>query len=185
MLRRRCCRRPAGALLPPCSLRNVGVFWMRLAMYIMLCLGVGFVYFQLGDGWKVGMAVCFCYNKMLRCATGADLATHACPTPVPRAAQDVYSRAALLFFVVAFLTFMSIAAFPAFIEGTRPAAPPTPQWLLRQVRACLQPQLLHLPPAVDMKVFIRERLNGYYGVSQFTVRRGRGAGAGVFCRAAC
>lgn len=84
------------------NLRNVGVFWMRLAMYVMLCLGVAFVYFQLDDAWK-----------------------------------DVYSRAALLFFVVAFLTFMSIAAFPAFIE--------------------------------DMKVFVRERLNGYYGVLTFTV----------------
>ena len=50
---------------------------------------------------------------------------------------DTYSRAAELFFVVAFLTFMSIAAFPAFIE--------------------------------DMKVFIRERLNGYYGVATFTI----------------
>lgn len=84
------------------NFRNVGVFWMRLAMYIMLCLCIGFVYFQLGDAW-----------------------------------MDVFSRAALLFFVVAFLTFMSIAAFPAFIE--------------------------------DMKVFTRERLNGYYGVSTFTV----------------
>ncbi|GAB4819573.1 hypothetical protein N2152v2_006619 [Parachlorella kessleri] len=84
------------------NLRNVGVFWVRLAMYIMLCLGLAFIYFQLGDSWK-----------------------------------DVFSRAALLFFVVAFLTFMSIAGFPAFAE--------------------------------DMKVFIRERLNGYYGVSVFTV----------------
>ncbi|PSC72150.1 ABC transporter G family member 11-like [Micractinium conductrix] len=84
------------------NLRNVGVFWMRLAMYVMLCLGVAFVYFQLGNSWK-----------------------------------DVFSRAALLFFVVAFLTFMSIAAFPAFIE--------------------------------DMKVFMRERLNGYYGVLTFTI----------------
>lgn len=84
------------------NLRNVSVFWLRLAMYVLLCLGVAFVYFQLGDSWK-----------------------------------DVYSRAALLFFVVAFLTFMSVAAFPAFVE--------------------------------DMKIFLRERLNGYYGVSQFTV----------------
>ena len=38
---------------PPPSLRNVGVFWMRLAMYVMLCLGVAFVYFQLGNSWKV------------------------------------------------------------------------------------------------------------------------------------
>lgn len=28
------------------NLRNVGVFWMRLAMYMMLCLGIAFVYFQ-------------------------------------------------------------------------------------------------------------------------------------------
>jgi hypothetical protein len=37
--------------------------------------------------------------------------------PPLQAWKDVYSRAALLFFVVAFLTFMSIAAFPAFTEG--------------------------------------------------------------------
>jgi hypothetical protein len=54
--------------------RNVGLFWMRLAMYIMLTLCISFVYFQLGTSWK-----------------------------------DVFSRAALLFFVVAFLTFMAIA----------------------------------------------------------------------------
>ena len=53
-------------------------------MYVMLCLAVAFVYFQLGDSWK-----------------------------------DVFSRAALLFFVVAFLTFMSIAAFPAFVEDMK------------------------------------------------------------------
>ena len=57
--------------------RNVGLFWMRLGMYVMLCLCIAFVYFQLGDSWK-----------------------------------DVFSRAALLFFVVAFLTFMAIAGFP-------------------------------------------------------------------------
>ena len=33
--------------------------------------------------------------------------------------QSTYARAALLFFVVAFLTFMSIAAFPAFVEDMR------------------------------------------------------------------
>ena len=53
-------------------------------MYVVLCLGVGFVYFQLGDTWL-----------------------------------DTYSRAALLFFVVAFLTFMAIAAFPSFIEDLK------------------------------------------------------------------
>lgn len=57
--------------------RDVGIFWMRLVMYVGLCLCIGFLYFQMGNDWK-----------------------------------DVYSRTALLFFVVAFLTFMSISAFP-------------------------------------------------------------------------
>lgn len=57
---------------------------MLSGMYVMLCLCVAFVYFQLDDSWKA-----------------------------------VFSRAALLFFVVAFLTFMSIAAFPSFIEARR------------------------------------------------------------------
>lgn len=82
--------------------RNIGVFWLRLGMYIGLCICIGTVYFDLGTGWL-----------------------------------DVNSRAAMLFFVVAFLTFMSISAFPAFQE--------------------------------DMAVFVRERLNGYYGVSTFVV----------------
>ena len=84
------------------NFRNVGVFWMRLAMYMMLCLAIAFIYFRLGNSWK-----------------------------------DVYSRAALLFFVVAFLVFMAVSAFPAFVE--------------------------------DMKVYIRERLNGYYQPSNFVV----------------
>ncbi|KAK9818551.1 hypothetical protein WJX74_006208 [Apatococcus lobatus] len=83
-------------------MRNVGLFWIRAGMYIMLCLVLGFVYFQLRHTW-----------------------------------HDVFSRTALIFFGVAFLTFMSIAAFPAFVE--------------------------------EMQVFIQERLNGYYGVSQFVV----------------
>ena len=84
------------------NLRDVGVYWMRLVMYVGLCTCVGFLYFQTGHAWK-----------------------------------DVYSITALLFFVVAFLTFMSISAFPAFVE--------------------------------DMKVFTRERLNGYYGVGSFVL----------------
>jgi ABC-type multidrug transport system permease subunit len=80
--------------------RDPIIFWLRCAMFIMLCLCVGFIFFQLGKDWK-----------------------------------DVYSRMSLLFFTTAFLTFMSISGFPAFME--------------------------------DMKVFMRERLNGYYTVTSF------------------
>ncbi|CAG9466909.1 unnamed protein product [Pedinophyceae sp. YPF-701] len=82
--------------------RNIGIFGIRLGMYTMLCLVIGWIYFDLGDSW-----------------------------------EDIQARAASLFFVFGFLTFMSISGFPAFIE--------------------------------DLKVFIRERLNGWYGVSAFVM----------------
>jgi hypothetical protein len=64
--------------------RDLGVFWMRLVMYVMLCFCIGFIYFRMDSSWK-----------------------------------SVFSRTALLFFVVAFLTFMSISAFPAFVEDMK------------------------------------------------------------------
>ena len=82
------------------NLRDVGVFWARLVMYLCLCGVCAFVYFRMGHTW-----------------------------------QDVYSRAAILFFTAAFLVFMSISGAPAFVE--------------------------------TMKVFTRERLNGYYPVGAF------------------
>lgn len=61
--------------------RNLGVFWVRVAMYVTMCVCVGTVYFDLGNEWI-----------------------------------EVQSRASMLFFVTGFLTFMAIAAFPAYIE---------------------------------------------------------------------
>eukprot|EP01023_Acetabularia_acetabulum_P037446 TRINITY_DN3551_c0_g1_i5.p1 TRINITY_DN3551_c0_g1~~TRINITY_DN3551_c0_g1_i5.p1 ORF type:complete len:625 (-),score=111.88 TRINITY_DN3551_c0_g1_i5:523-2397(-) len=83
-------------------IRNLGVYWLRLAMYIVLCICIGTVFIDLSKSW-----------------------------------EDVNSRAAINFYIVAFLTFMSVAGFPAFVE--------------------------------DMKVFLRERLNGYYGVGAFAI----------------
>ena len=61
--------------------RDPIIFWLRCAMFIMLCICIGFIYFQMKHTWK-----------------------------------DVFSRTALLFFTTAFLTFMSISGFPAFME---------------------------------------------------------------------
>lgn len=82
--------------------RDIAVFGLRLGMFMMLCLCIGTIYYNLGSSW-----------------------------------EETYSRAAMLFFIVAFLTFMSIAGFPVFQE--------------------------------DMKVFMRERLNGYYSVATFAL----------------
>jgi hypothetical protein len=32
--------------------RNIGVFWMRLGMYVALCLVCGFIYYRLGHSWQ-------------------------------------------------------------------------------------------------------------------------------------
>ncbi|KAF5841257.1 P-loop containing nucleoside triphosphate hydrolase protein [Dunaliella salina] len=63
------------------NMRNVGMFWIRLVMYLILCICMGTIFFDLGNSWK-----------------------------------ETFSRAAMLFFVAGFLTFMSISAFPAFAE---------------------------------------------------------------------
>lgn len=80
--------------------------------------------------------------------------------------QDVYSRASLLFFVVAFLTFMSIAGYVSFTERVKVRN----CWDRQPLYTILQPwdsckPSLYRPP----KVFVRERLNGYYGVAVFVL----------------
>lgn len=64
------------------SVLNPGIIFVRLAMYIMLCFCIGFMYFQLGTSFN-----------------------H----------SDIVSRASLLFYVDAFLVFMSIAVMPFFM----------------------------------------------------------------------
>eukprot|EP01083_Nonionella_stella_P036217 98838_1 len=62
-------------------LRNPTVYWMRIAMYSMLCLCLGSLYFNIGSS-----------------------------------VADQQDRISILFFVAAFLTFMSISGMPAFVE---------------------------------------------------------------------
>ena len=33
------------------NIRDIGIFWIRLAMYAMLCICLGFVFFQLDHSW--------------------------------------------------------------------------------------------------------------------------------------
>lgn len=83
------------------SFRDIGVFWLRLGMYVGLCVALGTIYFDLSKSWS-----------------------------------EASARGGLIFFTVSFLTFMSVSGFPAFVD--------------------------------DMAVFVRERLNGYYGVAAYT-----------------
>ncbi|KAH7860444.1 hypothetical protein Vadar_013494 [Vaccinium darrowii] len=82
--------------------RDLGYYWLRLAIYIALCLCVGTIFIDIGHSYG-----------------------------------SIQARGSMLMFVAAFLTFMAIGGFPSFVE--------------------------------DMKIFIRERLNGHYGVGAFVV----------------
>jgi len=63
------------------NVRNPGIFWVRLVMYVLLCLMIGTMYLRIGHGQT--------------------------------ATQD---RVSILFFINAFLVFMSVAVVPAFIS---------------------------------------------------------------------
>ncbi|MED6109466.1 ABC transporter G member 15 [Stylosanthes scabra] len=80
--------------------RDVGYYWLRIIIYIIVSICVGTIYFDIG----------YSYTSILaRGACGA--------------------------FISGFMTFMSIGGFPSFIE--------------------------------EMKVFYKERRNGYYGVAAY------------------
>ncbi|KAK4278672.1 hypothetical protein QN277_016488 [Acacia crassicarpa] len=80
--------------------RDVGYYWLRIIIYVIVSICVGTIYFDIG----------YSYTSILaRGACGA--------------------------FISGFMTFMSIGGFPSFIE--------------------------------EMKLFYRERHNGYYGVSVY------------------
>ncbi|CAA7048497.1 unnamed protein product [Microthlaspi erraticum] len=82
--------------------RDLGYYWIRIGVYVVLSICVGSVFFNIG-----------------------------------RSHTNVMTTAACGGFMAGFMTFMSIGGFQSFIE--------------------------------EMKVFSRERLNGYYGVAVYTL----------------
>ncbi|XP_039065771.1 ABC transporter G family member 15-like [Hibiscus syriacus] len=82
--------------------RDVGYYWARIVIYILVSICVGTVFYDVGYGNTAILARVSCGG-----------------------------------FITGFMTFMSIGGFPSFIE--------------------------------EMKVFNKERLNGYYGVAAYTL----------------
>ncbi|KAF3452508.1 hypothetical protein FNV43_RR02941 [Rhamnella rubrinervis] len=80
--------------------RDVGYYWLRIMIYIVVSICVGTIYFDVGHSYTA-----------------------------------IFARGACGAFITGFMTFMSIGGFPSFVE--------------------------------EMKIFYRERLNGYYGVAVF------------------
>ncbi|XP_022995034.1 ABC transporter G family member 15-like [Cucurbita maxima] len=80
--------------------RDVGYYWLRIIIYVIVSLCVGTIYFDVGTSYTA-----------------------------------ILARGACGGFITGFMTFMTIGGFPSFIE--------------------------------EMKMFYRERLNGYYGVTVF------------------
>nr|XP_043628989.1 ABC transporter G family member 15-like isoform X2 [Erigeron canadensis] len=82
--------------------RDMGYYWLRIIIYLVVSICVGTIFFDVGTGYTA-----------------------------------IIARGACGGFITGFMTFMSIGSFPSFIE--------------------------------DMKMFSRERLNGYYGVGVFVL----------------
>ncbi|KAL1833596.1 hypothetical protein ACET3Z_003247 [Daucus carota] len=82
--------------------RDPGYYWLRLVIYVALCLCIGTIFYDVGHSYSAIQAI-----------------------------------GSMLMFTASFLTFMAIGGFPSFVE--------------------------------DMKIFIRERLNGHYGVAAYVV----------------
>ncbi|XP_022986230.1 ABC transporter G family member 15-like [Cucurbita maxima] len=80
--------------------RDVGYYWLRIIIYVIVSLCVGTIYFDVGTSYTA-----------------------------------ILARGACGGFITGFMTFMTIGGFPSFTE--------------------------------EMKMFYRERLNGYYGVTVF------------------
>lgn len=80
--------------------RDVGYYWLRIIIYVIVSVCVGTIYFDVGTSYTA-----------------------------------IFARGACGGFITGFMTFMTIGGFPSFIE--------------------------------EMKMFYRERLNGYYGVTVF------------------
>jgi ABC-type multidrug transport system ATPase subunit len=64
------------------NMRNPGIYWVRLVMYVMLCLMIGLMYIGLGDEYDY---------------------------------SSINSRTSMLFYIAAFLGFMSVAVLPFFM----------------------------------------------------------------------
>ncbi|MCO5592549.1 hypothetical protein L7F22_046552 [Adiantum nelumboides] len=64
--------------------RDLGYYWLRLAIYIALCICVGTIFYKVGNDFSA-----------------------------------IQARGAMLMFVAAFLTFMAIGGFPAFVEDMK------------------------------------------------------------------
>ncbi|EOD34886.1 hypothetical protein EMIHUDRAFT_363297 [Emiliania huxleyi CCMP1516] len=62
--------------------KNPGIYWVRLVMYVMLCLMIGLMYIGLGDEYDY---------------------------------SSINSRTSMLFYIAAFLVFMSVAVLPFFM----------------------------------------------------------------------
>lgn len=80
--------------------KNPSVYWVRVLMYFLLALMMGTLFFQISDDQKVALATFF----FLLVGISRSFV------------QAIQDRISVLFFSVAFLTFMSIAALPAFIQ---------------------------------------------------------------------
>uniref|UniRef100_A0A0E0IGT8 ABC transporter domain-containing protein n=1 Tax=Oryza nivara TaxID=4536 RepID=A0A0E0IGT8_ORYNI len=124
--------------------RDIGYYWLRLAIYVAISLSLGMIFYNVGYGPDSARS----RSSMLMFI--GTLLTFMAIAGFPSFVEDMMifynvgygpdsarSRSSMLMFIGTLLTFMAIGGFPSFVE--------------------------------DMKIFGRERLNGHYGVVTFVI----------------
>nr|CAN81792.1 hypothetical protein VITISV_020570 [Vitis vinifera] len=93
--------------------RDLGYYWLRLAIYIALCLCVGTIFYDIGFSYGSiqarGSMLMFVAAFLTFMAIGG----------FPSFVEDMKARGSMLMFVAAFLTFMAIGGFPSFVEDMK------------------------------------------------------------------
>jgi len=116
------------------NFRNPGIYWVRLAMYVLLCLLMGVTYLNIGDEFD---------------------------------AESINSRVSMVFFISAFLIFMTVAAVPFFMiqratfaRERANGAYSTPSYVLSQY-FCSAPGIFIIALLSSACSVLPARLNGF------------------------
>lgn len=95
--------------------RDKGYYWLRLAIYIALGLGLGTVFLDIGSGYD-SIRVSLSYKDLIRVVHMKSFRLH---IETALFFLMVQERGSMLMFVASFLTIMAIGGFPSFVEDMK------------------------------------------------------------------
>lgn len=101
--------------------RDIGYYWMRLAVYIAIAFGLGTIYFDIGHSSSNYSSIQVSFWVMLTMFKDFLITDFICLLCMYLCMFHIIipldqARGSMLMFVASFLTFMAIGGFPSFVE---------------------------------------------------------------------